>query len=129
MGPNGENLQDPQDPKNRRQVSPEEYEANLRELVKRLKKTGAVLIWRNTTPVPEGAQGRVVGDAASYNEIAARIMQEHEIQVQDLYSFAKSRMDQIMRKANVHFTPDGSQALADEVATVILKNLPASQQP
>ena len=65
MGPNGKNLADPKAKTSRKQVPPVEYEKNLRELVKRLKKTGARLIWRNTTPVPEGARGRVPGDSAN----------------------------------------------------------------
>ena len=32
----------------------DEYEKNLRELVKQLKATEAKLIWASTTPVPEG---------------------------------------------------------------------------
>ncbi|MEZ6122165.1 MAG: SGNH/GDSL hydrolase family protein [Planctomycetaceae bacterium] len=68
MGPKGENLADPQDPTSHQQVPLEDYEKNLQQLVDRLKQTGAVLIWRNTTPVPEGAAGRVVGDSVRYNE-------------------------------------------------------------
>ncbi len=36
----------------------DEYERNLDKLVQRLKQTGAKLIWRPTTPVPEGVSGR-----------------------------------------------------------------------
>ncbi len=76
MGPNGENLGDPEAPTSHQQVPPAEYEKNLRTLVERLEKTGAKLIWGSTTPVPDGAAGRVVGDSAKYNEIAAKIMKE-----------------------------------------------------
>jgi hypothetical protein len=119
MSPEGENLADPADPKNHPQVPPAEYEANLRKLVERLKATGAKLIWRNTTPVPEGSAGRVVADAEKYNSIAAKIMQENDIPIHDLYSFVTPRQDQIMLKANVHFSPEGYAQLAQEVAQVI----------
>jgi len=119
LGPDGENLQDPSDPANHQQVPPEEYRENLAELVARLRETGATLIWRNTTPVPEGARGRVVGDAAKYNEIAAGIMDDAGIPVHDLYSFALERQDEIQREANVHFTAEGSRALAEDVVRVI----------
>jgi hypothetical protein len=128
MGPNDLNLADPQAAGSRQQVSPAEYEANLRQLVQRLKKTGAVLIWCSTTPVPEGAQGRVPGDAARYNQIAARIMEEHGVVVNDLYAFAKPRLAQIQLPANVHFTADGSAALAEEVACAITAAL-AKKRP
>jgi len=53
--------------KGHQQVPIEQYAKNLEELVKRLKKTGAKLIWASTTPVPEGATGRVKGDEVRYN--------------------------------------------------------------
>ena len=81
LGPDGENLTDPKDPKNHQQVPPEEYEKNIRKLVERLQKTNAKLIWRNTTPVPEGAKGRVVGDSVKYNAIAAKVMKDNGIDV------------------------------------------------
>ena len=121
MGPNGENLGDPGDPKNHQQVPPDEYEKNLQQLVERLRMTGAKLIWRNTTPVPAGASGRVVGDSQKYNTVAAKVMKQHGIEVHDLCSFVVARQDQIMLPADVHFTKEGYDALAQEVAAVILK--------
>jgi len=37
-----------------RQVPPDAYEKNLRELVRRMRATGAKLIWASTTPIPDG---------------------------------------------------------------------------
>ena len=119
MGPNGQNLADPEAADSAPQVSPADYEKNLRTLVDRLKKTGATLIWRNTTPVPPGAKGRVVGDSVKYNDIAARVMKDNQITTDDLYSFAKERMAEIMLPANVHFKPEGSKLLGAEVAKTI----------
>ena len=123
MAPGTEKLADQHDPKNARQVSPEEYEQNLTQLVARLKQTGAKLIWRSTTPVPEGAKGRNPGDSANYNEIASRIMAANEIEVDDLYAFAKPRLAEIGRKADVHYTPDGSAKLAGQVAAALASQL------
>lgn len=112
----------------RQQVPPAEYEKNLREIVARLKTTGATLIWRATTPVPEGSSGRIQGDAVKYNAIALEIMKEsaggHEIFIDDLYRFSYPRLAEIQRKANVHYTPEGSRRLAEQVARVIEENLP-----
>ncbi len=119
MGPNGKNLADPEDSSSGQQVPPAEYGANLEKLVERLKQTEATLIWRNTTPVPEGAAGRVVGDAAKYNEIAAKIMEKHGVQIDDMFALVKPQIGEIMRPANVHFTPEGSQLLGKHVAGVI----------
>lgn len=123
LGPKGENLQDPADPKNHQQVPPAEYRKNLSQLVKRLQQTGAKLIWRNTTPVPEGARGRVVGDSAAYNEIAAEVMKAAGIPTHDLYSFALERQEEIQRKADVHFSPEGSRVLAGDVVRVVQEAL------
>ncbi|MEJ6642777.1 MAG: SGNH/GDSL hydrolase family protein [Akkermansiaceae bacterium] len=119
MGPNGKNLADPKAKTSKAQVSQADYEKNLRELVKRLKKTGARLIWRNTTPVPEGAKGRVVGDSIIYNDIAAKIMKDENVEIHDLYSFAKEHAAKIQRKSDVHYSPAGSKELAAEVVKVL----------
>lgn len=123
MGPNGENLASPDAEGSRQQVPPKAYEANLRKLVATLKKTGATLIWRNTTPVPEGAKGRVVGHSKLYNEIAATIMEENGIATDDLYGLSMANPTW-MREANVHYTPEGSAGLAKQVAATIEKALP-----
>ncbi|MAS93600.1 MAG: hypothetical protein CMO55_10445 [Verrucomicrobiales bacterium] len=119
LEPNGKGLGDPKDPANYQQVPPDEYRKNLADLVAKLKETGATLIWRNTTPVPEGAAGRIAGDAAKYNEIAAEVMKEAGVQTHDLFTFAKEKEKEIQREANVHYTEEGSRKLAEEVVKVI----------
>ena len=89
----------------------------------RLKQTGATLIWCSTTPVPEGAAGRVVGDSVKYNEIAKKVMEENGVAIDDLYAFSLPKLKEIMRPANVHFTPDGSKQLAKQVVATIRKGL------
>ena len=112
-------------PHGKRQVTPAAYEKNLDSLVRRLKQTGAILIWRNTTPVPEGKVGplRIPADVVGYNAAARRVMQKYDVPIHDLYSFALPRLQKIQRPVNVHFTPEGSAALAGEVARVILDAL------
>lgn len=119
LGPDGKNLADPGAADSRQQVPIEEYEANLRKLVDRLRQTGATLIWRSTTPVPKGAKGRVVGDSAKYNAVARKIMDEHGIAIDDQYTFALAKLDKIQRPANVHFTAEGSRQLAERAVRAI----------
>ena len=125
MGPKGQNLADPKAADSGQQVPIKEYEANLRKLVARLQKTGATLIWRSTTPVPKGAKGRVVGDSAKYNAVAKTIMDEHSIAIDDQYSFVMNGNGKLMLPANVHFTAEGSMALAQQAVTAINKALAA----
>ncbi|MDP6524991.1 MAG: SGNH/GDSL hydrolase family protein [Kiritimatiellia bacterium] len=107
----------------KQQVEIGQYERNLDQLVVRLKKTGARLIWRNTTPVPPGAKGRVVGDAKRYNDVALKVMKKHQVAVQDMHAFVLPRMKELMRTANVHFTPEGSRKLAETVVGEVDKAL------
>ena len=88
MGPNGENLF-PKEKGGKPQVAIAVYEKNLDKLVVRLNKTGAKLIWRNTTPVPPGAKGRYVGDSIKYNPAAARVMKKHDVPTHDLFTMSK----------------------------------------
>ena len=129
MGPNNENLADPKADESHQQVPPDAYAKNLEKLVQRLLKTDAKLIWRSTTPVPEGARGRVVGDSAKYNAIAAPIMKAHHIRVDDMYAYSLKRLDKIQRKADVHFTPEGSKELARHVVAAITAALPKPVEP
>ena len=119
LGPRGQNLADPKGEGSHQQVPLADYEKHLKTMVARLEKTGARLIWRSTTPVPPGARGRVVGDSAKYNKVAAKIMKERKITIDDMYSFCMPRLMEIMRPANVHFTPAGSKALAKQAVTAI----------
>jgi len=108
----------------KRQVPLEEYKKNLRQLVERLEKTGATLIWCSTTPVPEGVSPpRTNEDVLAYNAAAAAIMKQHDIATDDLYAFARPRLAKIQREANVHFSPEGSRVLGKEVARQIQQAL------
>ena len=107
----------------KQQIPVDQYEQNLEEMVERLEKTGAKLIFATTTPVPDGTNIRAKGDAVIYNRAAEKVMKQHGIQIDDLYSFALPRLKEIQRAQNVHFNPQGSELLAEQVAKSILKAL------
>lgn len=106
------------------QVSLEDYDKNLRELVRQLKATKATLIWCSTTTVPDGTGIRNRGDELKYNAVAEKIMKENDITVDDLFDFARPQLDKIQLPANVHFSPSGSEVLAQQVAKSIEAQLP-----
>jgi acyl-CoA thioesterase-1 len=107
------------------QVSESDYEKNLETLVKRMKQTGAKLIFATTTPVPPGSDGRTRNDEVKYNDIARRVMERNGVAIDDLYAFALPRLDKIQLPHNVHFKPEGSKELAGQVAASILQALQA----
>jgi acyl-CoA thioesterase-1 len=105
----------------------DQYEKNLREIVKRLRATGATLIWATTTPVPEKEANREANrrnsDVIAYNSAARGIMEAHQVAIDDLYSFALPRLKEIQQPEDVHFTFEGSAVLAKPVADSILAAL------
>ena len=113
------------DPKDPRQSEPADYKKQLSEIVEKLLKTRARLIFATTTPVPAGGvkPHRDVEDPDRYNGIAIKIMKAKGIAVNDLYASANSRLEKIIRPVNVHFTKEGSAFLGKKVAEAIEKSL------
>jgi len=112
-------------PDGKRQVEPADYEANLRSLVATLKKTGARLIWATTTPIPEGELNppRKFGQVKEYNDIAARVMSENGIAIDDLNARITPKLATLQNPHDVHYSPAGSEYLAQQVAAEITKAL------
>ncbi len=116
--------------KGKHQIPLDEYEKNLTQLVERLEKTGARLVWCSTTPVPEcSSPPRANEDVLAYNAVAKKIMNARGIAIDDLYACALPKVAEIQRPANVHFSSVGSKVLAEQVARTIREALekPASK--
>ena len=79
--------------KGKQVASPEVYGKNLRELVRRLRQTGAALVFATTTPVPPGTLGRIAGDERPYNEVAKTVMAELNVPVDDLGGYVESQQE------------------------------------
>ena len=125
--PDGKNSNSPNDPP---QADLAAYERNLREIVAKLKATGAKLIFATTTPYPAGVTPfRDPESAAKYNAVAEQIMAENEIEVDDLYAFAAPQLEEIQMPVNVHFKRPGSAALGKVVAEKIRVALDELETP
>ena len=87
---------------------------------------GATIIWASTTPTVSPDNTRLVKE---YNAIAARVMKENNIPVNDLFAL----MDPLDRKQywtdNCHHSPEGRKIAAKQVAAVIRENLGAKKIP
>jgi len=112
-----------------RATNPQDYENNLRELVRRLKSTNAKLVWANTTPIRHSASNVFVkGSEIEYNAIAEKVMIEEKVAVHDMFGFAKSLIN--MSKPAPHgFDPFyfDKKPMHAPVAKIILKELNLTQ--
>jgi lysophospholipase L1-like esterase len=120
------------------QVSPKQYGANLRNIVKRIReKTDAVVLFATTTPIlderaAEKRQGReyeLTGAAIEeYNAIAVRTMRELKVPVNDLNGTlmnppAPLTTGALLGSDGVHLTAVARETLGRQVARFVRKHL------
>lgn len=123
----GENSNDPNDPY---QADLETYTRNLEKIAKKLKATGAKLVFATTTPFPQGVKPyRDPSDVERYNSAAVEVMGKNEIEVNDLCAFISPNLAKLQKPKNVHFTPEGSMELAAEVERYISDALGKGEEP
>ncbi|MDZ4286675.1 MAG: SGNH/GDSL hydrolase family protein [Prosthecobacter sp.] len=118
-------------------VPPEQYEANLREIVRRLRaETKAKVVFALSTPlIDERTQGywktrsyRLYNASImEYNVIALRVMKELNVPVNDLPAALgdAKELARLHDSGGVHFTPEGSRKLAETVVAAVTPYLPA----
>jgi len=109
-----------------RQVEPDEYEKNLHELVKKMKATGAKLIFATTTPVPKGDLNppRKFEDIPVYNKVAEKVMKEEGVVINDLNAWITPKLAEYQNPKDVHYKAQGYEYLAKQVVTAIEAELP-----
>ena len=122
------------------QVSPDQYETNLRKIIERIRKeTKATVLFGTTTPILDerAAKGRTKADyelleasVEKYNGIAKKVMLELKVPVNDLHGlFAESdRREKLISGDGVHFTTEGREVLGKTVAGFIQRHLPAKEK-
>ena len=117
--------------------SRENYQGNLRNAVRLLQRTGAKLVWVNSTPIPKGypagdpskpLTGRVQGRMDLQNHWAATVMAEFpDVAVCDLWQVVKDgeneRYEKWWTRELIHFDYDESIPLGREVARSALQAL------
>ncbi len=113
---------DPNDPT---QTTLEEYTGNMKVLVEKLQATGAQLIFATTTPIAPNTLNplRTPEAPVKYNAAALEIMEANGIEVNDLHAYCLPHLKAWQLPRNCHFRPEGSQALAKQVAAVIAEAL------
>ncbi len=111
------------------QISLDQYEKNLGQIVDRLQKeTKARLIFATTTPIRddlhakrEGDFDRLEADVKRYNEVALKVMKEKGVEIDDLHTVVnKAGIDKVQRTDGTHYTDEGSKVLAENVARSVI---------
>jgi len=122
------------------QVPPQQYEANLQRIVEQLRKqTKATVVFATTTPILDdrAAKSRVKADyelleasALEYNRIAARVMKELNVPVNDVRTVMPdaATREKLLGADGIHFTQEGREKLAGAVADAINRQLLASKK-
>ncbi|MEA3213729.1 MAG: hypothetical protein QOE70_6786 [Chthoniobacter sp.] len=107
-----------------RSTPPADYEQRLEQIVTRLEKTGAKLIWASTTPIPTDETKKQTAESiVERNAVAARLMQKHGIAIDDLFTFITPHLATAQNPNDVHFTGPGYQMLGQQVADSISRAL------
>jgi lysophospholipase L1-like esterase len=102
-----------------------DYLARLEQLVERMKKTGAKLVWASTTPIPDNpAAKQSAASVIERNAAAAGIMEKHGVAINDLFTFVTPHLADIQPPNDVHYTAKGYELLGKQVAEAICSSLP-----
>jgi lysophospholipase L1-like esterase len=103
------------------------YKENLNEICKYLRTNypKAKLVFATTTPVPENAKGRFVGDSIKFNKAAMEVLVNYpDIAINDLYTFTFPHLEEWGQEpGNVHYNEVGFTKQGKEVARIIAENL------
>jgi len=122
------------------QLEIEDYKANLEKEIEIMRKTGAVLMWCATTPVPntyfgrwsEGLMGRRKGEAQVFNQAALEVLQKYpDILVNDLHKVAleddSGVFDNWRKGKDVHFWGGAEQEVVGKAVAEAVKRALATR--
>jgi lysophospholipase L1-like esterase/dienelactone hydrolase len=122
----------------RYQVAVGQYQANLIQIVERLRKgTSAALVFANTTPILDERHAkrkagfdRFEADVQRYNQAALEVMHAGEVPVDDLHWIVEQNgPDQMLGADGTHYTPAGYERLAEAVTDCVLRQLYIVRHP
>lgn len=102
------------------------YSSRLEQLVERMKKTGARLVWASTTPIPDTADGKQkAASIVERNAAAAKVMAAYGVPTDDLFAAITPHLVEMQNPNDVHFNAKGYDFLGRKVAEAIAKVLEA----
>lgn len=102
--------------------TPEQYHDNLSRLVDMLQATEARLIWASSTPIMS-RKGTRFDDVKILNAVAAGIMQDRHIEIDDLYDFVLPHVQTWQCPDQVHFNEIGNAKLGEKVTECVRRTV------
>ena len=107
-----------------------EYRQRLEQLVERMQKTGAKLVWASTTPIPDDpAKKQTSASIEERNAVAAEVMADHAVVTNDLFTAITPHLKEMQNPNDVHFNSKGYQFLGQQVAMAIAQVLEKHPAP
>jgi lysophospholipase L1-like esterase len=101
------------------------YTQRLEQLIERMKKTGAKLIWASTTPIPDDpSKKQTAASIVERNKAAAELMKKHGVTIDDLFAAITPHVAEMQNPQDVHFNAKGYDVLGETVAEAIESQLP-----
>ena len=107
-----------------------DYADRLEKLIARMKKTGATLVFANTTPLPDAPKkGFTAASIIERNAAAAKVMARHDIAINDLFAAVTPHLAEMQRPDDCHFTGPGNAFLGETVAAFLEAQLDSIRSP
>lgn len=101
-----------------------DYLQRLELLIKRMRQTGAKLVWASTTPIPDSPDGKQTARSiVERNAAAAELMHTHGVAIDDLFSAITPHLEALQNPNDVHFNAKGYDFLGKQVADFIEQEL------
>jgi len=94
-----------------------DYRQRLEQLVERMSKTGAKLIWASTTPIPDDlSKNQKASSIVERNATAEEVMSKAGVLRDDLFSAITPHLAELQNPNDVHFNAKGYEFLGGRVA-------------
>ena len=101
-----------------------DYTKRLEELLERMEKTGAKIVWASTTPIPDDpAKKQSAAFILERNDAAAALMKKRGHSIDDLFAEISPKLDALQNPNDVHFNAAGYDFLGAQVAASLLAEL------
>lgn len=102
-----------------------DYTQRLEQLIERMRKTGAKIVWASTTPIPDDPpKKQTAASIVERNAAAAEVMKKHGVVIDDLFAAITPHLADMQNPNDVHFNAKGYDFLGETVGRAIAAQLP-----